>query len=218
MALNLIHIQELLYLFAETDKRISLSCANGPCMTQNWSSVPIKTKVAARVLELTSERGQVCPLIKAQWKGEGKITGKWTWVTAIVNTCFPLPPEPKNPPVNFYGAPFDTIIIFFSCNLSSPVPFPPAGADQSGLVLCIRDCSGWGFWLNWRQLAPVCVWAWSQRALWGSQLSTSHTHSPTESSLQSPSDARACRAWGLAVASPSTGIWVFRLTWRCSSG
>jgi len=52
----------------------------------------------------------VCPLIKAHWKGEEKITIKWTWVTAVVNTCFPLPPKPKNPPVNFYGTPFDTII------------------------------------------------------------------------------------------------------------
>lgn len=162
---SLIHIQ-VLYLFCVTShdcsKHVSFSCANNaPCMTQNWSSVLIKTKVAVRVPQLPSERSQVCPLIKAQRKDEGKITGKWTWVTAIVNTCFPLPPEPKNPPVNFYGAPFDTIIIFFSCNLSSSVPFPLAGADQSRLVLCIRDRRGWGFWLNWRQLAPVCVWAWS---------------------------------------------------------
>lgn len=96
---------------AETDKHISFSWANVPCKTQNWSSVAIT--VSGRVPQLTSERDQVCPLIKAHWKGEGKITGKWAWVTAIVNTCFPLPPEPKNPPVNFYGAPFDTIIIFF---------------------------------------------------------------------------------------------------------
>lgn len=80
-------------------------------------------KVAGRVLELTSERGQVCPLIKAHWKGEG-ITGKWTWVTAIVNTCFPLPPEPKNPPVKFYGAPFDTIIIFFPVIFQALYLFP----------------------------------------------------------------------------------------------
>lgn len=63
-------------------------------------------------------------------------------------TCFPLPPKPKNPPVNFYGAPFDTIIIFFPVIFQAQYLFSLAGADQSRLVLCTRDCSGWGFWLN----------------------------------------------------------------------
>lgn len=114
----------LLCVKAKTDRNISFSCANVPCMTQDWSLVLIKTKVAERVPQLTSERDQVCPLIKSHWKDEGKIIGKWTWVTVVVNTCFPLPPESKNPPVNFYRAPFDTIIIFFPVIFQALYLFP----------------------------------------------------------------------------------------------
>lgn len=56
-------------------------------------------------------------------------------MTAVVNTCFPFPPQlqknKKKNAVKFYGATFDTIIIF-SSNLAGRVPFPLAAADQSG--------------------------------------------------------------------------------------
>lgn len=55
-------------------------------------------------------------------------------MTTVVITRFPFPPhlkKKKKNAVKFYGATFDTTIIF-SSNLAGCVPFPLAAADQSG--------------------------------------------------------------------------------------
>lgn len=42
---------------AQTDNHIGFSCANVPCMNQNWSSVPIKTKVAGSAPQFRERPG-----------------------------------------------------------------------------------------------------------------------------------------------------------------
>lgn len=74
---GLIHIQSCCNVFCDKAKlTISFSVAASPCESQSSSSVPIKTEVAGRLPQYILDRDQVCPLIKAHWKGEGKITGK----------------------------------------------------------------------------------------------------------------------------------------------